>query len=102
MRRGLFLQSLRRVTVGQIIIEDGIERELIKVSCEVTEDNPNGYIAKYRDQMLDGEIEHSDEMAAIDYSTYTKSQLQGVLNELNYSYSANASKADLLTLIQGA
>ena len=46
----------------QLLIEDGREREVIKIVCDICDGNPHGYRLGYRDTLKEGEVEFEAEV----------------------------------------
>ena len=83
------------------IVEDGREREVIKISCPVTEDNDQGFYIGYRDAMKEDEVEFGEGAPsdAVDVGRMNKTQLTEHLLSLGVEVSGHETKAELLELV---
>jgi hypothetical protein len=47
--------------MGQKILVNGVERELVRVACPVVKGNDQGFYLSYRDLMREDEVEYDSE-----------------------------------------
>lgn len=83
------------------VIEDGKEREVIKIACDVTTDNDQGFYIGYRDAMKEGEVEFgAEDNAATNVSKMNKAQLVAHLAEVHgIEATGEETKAELLAMV---
>lgn len=82
-----------------IIVEDGREREVIKIACDVTEDNAHGFYIGYRDTMKEDETEFGAEVSGgANIGKMNKTQLAEYLIGIGVEVTGQESKAELLEM----